>query len=322
MLGHVDAVGHDGADAFRHEAFLHDGDAEFLAGAVPYIREGLEAGDIVLVLVTAPRVALLRRELGSDADRIHLADMTAIGRNPTRIISAWGSLVAEHAVDGRRIRGLGEPVWPGRNDAELVECSHHEALLNLAFADTPGFQLLCPYDVGALDPAVVGDAQRTHPTYLRGGTRRTSPTYRGSHAAHAALDAPLPDPPGEPVEIPIEPGALAEVRHFAANHAAARGFGRQRVQDVVLTVSELATNTVVHGGGHGLLRIWQEGDALVHEVRDPGVIREPLVGRRRPTPGQLGGRGLWLVNEVCDLVQLRSSAAGTVVRAHLRPHPN
>jgi anti-sigma regulatory factor (Ser/Thr protein kinase) len=309
-------------DTFCHEALFHDGDAEFLDGAVPFVRDGLADDEIVLVIVTEPKVRLLRRALGTDADRIHLGNMTEVGRNPTRIISAWGALVAEHGGGGRPVRGIGEPVWPGRSHDELVECGHHESLLNLAFADAAGFWLLCPYDTGALDPTVLDEARRNHPTLLQGAVRHESAAYRGLAAvAGNALDGPLPEPPVPPTEIAIGPDGLAAVRGFAADHAVARGFDRQRVQDVVLAVSELATNTVVHGGGHGTLRLWRDGDALVIEVRDLGVIGEPLVGRRRPTPGQLGGRGLWLVNEVCDLVQLRSSLEGTIVRVHLRPRP-
>jgi anti-sigma regulatory factor (Ser/Thr protein kinase) len=80
----------------------------------------------------------------------------------------------------------------------------------------------------------------------------------------------------------------------------------------------MATNSVRHGGGHGLLRVWQEPDALICEVRDAGHIREPLVGRVRPAIGQVGGFGVWLANQVCDLVQIRSVASGTVIRLHMR----
>ncbi len=310
-----------GADTFCHEALFHDGADGFVDGAVPFISDGLERNEAVMVVVTTPKVGLLREALGREAGRIHLADMTEVGRNPTRIIAAWMGLLAEHAAGGRRARGIGEPVWPGRSEAELVECGHHESLLNVAFAGWPAFWLVCPYDTAALEPSVVDEARRNHPTVVQGGRRWPSPVYRGLDDAGDVLDGPLPSPPPgqRVVQVAIEPEGLAEVRRFAANHAAAAGFGRRRVQDVVLAVSELATNTVVHGGGRGVLRIWREGDALVHEVRDPGVIREPLVGRQRPLPGQIGGRGLWLVNEVCDLVQLRSSGDGTVVRVHLRP---
>ncbi|HEY1450507.1 MAG TPA: ATP-binding protein, partial [Solirubrobacteraceae bacterium] len=89
-------------------------------------------------------------------------------------------------------------------------------------------------------------------------------------------------------------------------------------EDFVLAVNELATNSVQHGGGGGMLRVWQEPGALVCDVRDRGFIEDPLAGRRRPPIDQYGGRGLWLVNRLCDLVQIRSSPSGTVVRVHMR----
>jgi anti-sigma regulatory factor (Ser/Thr protein kinase) len=234
-------------------------------------------------------------------------------------------VLAEHVgpggaggTSGRRARGIGEPVWPGRSPDELVECGHHEWLLNVAFAGGPPFWLLCPYDVRVLDPAIVDEAARNHPTVLRGTARGSSPSFRGLAGALATLDAPLPPPAGRPLEAKIGPGSLSVLRDLVADAAAAAGFGRRGVQDAVLAVSELATNTLLHGGGRGVLRLWRDGSTLVQEVADGGRIDDPLVGRRRPTPGELGGRGLWLVNEVCDLVQLRSSAAGTVVRVHLQ----
>jgi hypothetical protein len=53
-------------------------------------------------------------------------------------------------------------------------------------------------------------------------------------------------------------------------------------------------------------------------VSDAGHFDDPLVGRIRPTPVQLYGRGLWLVNQFCDLVQIRSAGDGSVVRVHMR----
>jgi anti-sigma regulatory factor (Ser/Thr protein kinase) len=54
----------------------------------------------------------------------------------------------------------------------------------------------------------------------------------------------------------------------------------------------------------------------VVEVEDEGLIEEPLVGRIRPDHTQLSGRGLWLANQLCDLVQIRSGMHGTTVRLH------
>jgi anti-sigma regulatory factor (Ser/Thr protein kinase) len=95
------------------------------------------------------------------------------------------------------------------------------------------------------------------------------------------------------------------------------GLSRERTTDLVLAASELAANSVRHGGGSGASSFWREPGALVVEVADAGRIEEPLVGRVRPTPTQHGGRGLWMANQVCDLVRIRSGATGTAVRLHM-----
>ena len=85
----------------------------------------------------------------------------------------------------------------------------------------------------------------------------------------------------------------------------------------MLAVAELAANSIRHGGGRGILRIWRDGGTLVCEVRDRGRIDDPLAGRHVPDAERLGGRGLWIANAVCDLVQVRSTAQGTAVRLHM-----
>ena len=57
---------------------------------------------------------------------------------------------------------------------------------------------------------------------------------------------------------------------------------------------------------------------MICEVRDSGRLDKPLAGRARPELGQGGGWGLWLANQLCDLVQLRTLPDGSVVRLHLR----
>ena len=87
----------------------------------------------------------------------------------------------------------------------------------------------------------------------------------------------------------------------------------------MLSFHEIATNSLRHGGGHGHLRVWAEAGRLICEVRDHGrIARQPLVGRVRPAHGQSGGWGLWLANQLCDLVQLRELPEGSVVRLHQR----
>ena len=102
-----------------------------------------------------------------------------------------------------------------------------------------------------------------------------------------------------------------------ARHAAAAGLDPTRAADLVLAVDELATNSLRHGGGRGTLRIWRDHSALVCEVRDAGRIEDPLAGRERPAVDRDGGQGLWMVNQLCDLVQLRTFPSGAVVRVHV-----
>ena len=54
------------------------------------------------------------------------------------------------------------------------------------------------------------------------------------------------------------------------------------LDQATLLVSELVTNSVRHGGGRGVLRLWQEPDAFVCEIRDNGRFNRPLVDRERP----------------------------------------
>jgi anti-sigma regulatory factor (Ser/Thr protein kinase) len=112
--------------------------------------------------------------------------------------------------------------------------------------------------------------------------------------------------------------ALGAVRRFVGRFAERAGLGGDRTADLLLAVHEVATNSVRHGGGRGRLLLWQEPGMVLCEVRDEGRITAPLAGRERPRLGQVGGYGLWLANQVCDLVQVRAYAAGGVVRLHMR----
>src|SRR5690242_18535527 len=110
---------------FRHEALIYDGSQEYLAATVPYLQEGLEAGERMLVAAGPEQTALLRAELGTDANRIEFAEMREVGRNPASIIPLWRDFV--DAAGGAPIRGIGEPVWAARSRAALEECQRHES---------------------------------------------------------------------------------------------------------------------------------------------------------------------------------------------------
>lgn len=306
-----------GTHAFHHEALFYGGEQGFLEGTLPFVRDAVWANEPVLVAVSKARADALKHELGGDAEAVHFADMAQLGRNPACIIPAWHDFVQQHGKGGRPLRGIGEPIWAGRSDAELNECHRHESLLNLAFTNTPSFWLLCPYDEQALPDDVLDEALRTHPYVAGSNESRRNETYLPPELAAGPFDGELPPPAGSPAELTFRRERLRSVRAFVSEYSGRQGLAQERTADLVLAVNELATNSVLHAGGSGTLRLWQENGTLMAEVSDDGHLEDPLLGRARPAPDQASGRGLWLVNNLCDLVQMRTLPSGTVVRLHM-----
>ena len=301
---------------FQHEALFYSGEDDFVAQAGEAIRAARCEDAATLVVVSARKIERLRRELGDEADDVQFADMAAVGANPARIIPAWRRFAESNP--GRPLLGIGEPVWAGRNDAELSECHIHESLLNVAFEDAQEFRLVCPYDTESLPADVLDEARCSHPVVIDGAGRRPSETCRPAEEHAGPFDDPLPEPPVVPHRLAFDAETLGAVREFVSVHAGVAGLRELRREDLALAMHELATNSVRHGGGAGVARLWEQDGALVCEVHDGGRIDQPLAGRELPAQKHVGGLGLWLVNQLCDLVQIRSLDTGTVVRVHMR----
>jgi anti-sigma regulatory factor (Ser/Thr protein kinase) len=302
--------------AFDHPALLYRDADEYLAGTVPFVTAGLAAGDPVMVAVPGANLDLIRREIGPAAGWVRLHDMTVAGGNPGRILP--GVLLAFAAAHpGKRVRVIGEPIWPGRSEVEYPACVQHEALINAAFSGRDA-AILCPYDVARLDPAAVEDAYRTHPVMADATGRWPSPAYADPVAVAADFNRPLPDPPARAATIAVDQADLAALRRFVTERAGAAGLHPDRAFDLAMAVNELATNTLEHGGGEGALAAWPENGYLVCQLSDRGHIRNPLAGRVPPATGQVRGRGLVLVNQVCDLVRVHTRPGGTTIRVHMR----
>jgi anti-sigma regulatory factor (Ser/Thr protein kinase) len=302
---------------FRHEAILYAGDGDFVEQVSAFICDGVEHEEPVLVVVSATKIRKLRKALGGTPKGVKFADMARVGRNPARIIPAWRDFVDKHGGRGRPFRGVGEPISAQRTPHELVECQRHESLLNLAFADSAGFWLVCPYDTTSLPGLVVDEARRSHPFVSAGRTADSSAIYPGLDEFAKPFDVPLPDPPVGAETLSISTETLTAVRLLVARRARRAGFGSAKQADLVFAANEIATNSLRHGGGTGVFKIWDEDDALVCEARDSGRIVRAMVGRERPAAHQAGGLGLWLANQLCDLVQIRTFADGSVVRLRM-----
>lgn len=301
------------AVAFTHPALFYRSSAEYLAGTIPFVREGLAAGEPVAVVVPGPNLELLRAELADAADQVRFFDMAIVGRNPGRIIPGVLCAFAD-AHPAARVRIVGEPIWPGRTAVEYPACVQHEALINLAFTGRP-VTILCPYDVAGLDEVTVTDAAATHPLVIDAAGGRDSDGYAPERIV-AAYNEPL-TPPETAFHLRFDAARLAHVRRTAVEFALGAGVPVRRVDDLAVVVNELATNSVVHGGGSGTLSIWAEGSRVVCEVRDRGRLTDPLVGRRPVDLENINGRGVLLVNYLADLVRMYTGDDGTAVRVYI-----
>lgn len=297
---------------FQHQALIYAGGDEYLEGTMPFVHEALIAGEPLLIAVAEDKSELIVAELGPDAERVLFLDMQKVGHNPASIIPLWRDFVDDH--EGQSVRGIGEPVWAARSQAALEECHRHEGLLNVAFSPGSEWSLLCPYDAESLGDEVLDRVELTHSHVLCRGRIQESDRFE---AEPDCLGGVLPPPRSRPDVLDFGIAGLGEVRDRVGRAAERAGLDPRGVADLVTAASELAANSVMHGGGRGTLRLWSEGDHLLAEVEDRGLIGEPLVGRLRPTISQEGGRGLWLANQLCDLVQIRSGERGTTVRLHI-----
>ncbi len=303
------------SSALWHAALFHRDAAEFEVQARMFAENAARAGAAMLVLGPAGSLRGLRQRMNGLGDRITWADTADTGANPGQLISAISRFAAEHA--GRDTWCLQHAAWPSRPAEELWEVLRHEALLNLALAGAR-VRVLCPYDF-RLPRDLIACAEATHPVISPGGRFQPSPRFHDARGqVPPQCDRPLLPPPAGARVLPYA-ADLAAVRDLVWLAAQAARLSRNRAGDLQIAIGELAANTLAHSGGPGTLTMWTTDAEIVCQVSDAGYIADPLAGRLRPGPtADRGGRGLWLVHQLCDLVQVRTGPRGTTIRVHMR----
>lgn len=308
-----------GPTSLVHSAFFYRSDSEYVDGLLPFILTGLRKGEPLLVAVPGKNLALLRDALGEIPPMVTMADMAEVGRNPEQMLGMEGAWLAKHP--GRPVRVIGEVMWPERNDEEYPGCVKHEALVNTTFADHDLLGV-CPYNERALPQVALADAHTTHPVFWRDGGTHRSAEYAPDKAL-TRYNQPLPHHELAVTYIVRELADLSPARSFATRYALGLGLSPDGIANLQLIATELATNSLRHGGGVCRLAFWKHRGHVVCEASDSGRLDDPLAGRRLPPAGVAGGRGLFLINAIADLVRTHATPSGTTIQAYIRlgaPH--
>jgi anti-sigma regulatory factor (Ser/Thr protein kinase) len=309
-------------DGAWHEAVAYSTPVDLAARLAPRIAAAADAGDPVLAVLAEDARGALHAVLGNTADAVRFLEPAAVHARPAFTVAMQWSRThrwitepgGRALVVGQRLEalpGCGPNYW-GRLDVAL----------DVATAELP-VTVLCPFPADAAQDLV----RATHPHV--GAHPGTG--YRPPH--EAVLDFPPPPPPdlGRPAaHRPFDLGTLAEVRGTVTAVATAAELDPEDAADLVLAVNELASNSIEHGPGAGVLRMW-DGSAdsagsreVVAEIFDGGHMDVPFPGLTLPPPEGERGRGLWLASELCDVLQVWSEPGeGTTIRVSMdrRPPP-
>jgi anti-sigma regulatory factor (Ser/Thr protein kinase) len=297
----------------RHASFVYRTPGEFLTAIQGFAQAGINADEPTCVAATRPNVDLLREQLPELGRHVTYADMSVVGLNPGRILSGMHLFAEQHP--GAALRYVQEPLWPAQSAEQQNEAIRHEALLNLALTSYT-MMVLCPYDF-RLVAQTLASADRTHPDLASGGSWQHNLGYADDPVIPAEFDLPLQPAPASAAVMTYRRN-LGAPRRFTLETARQLGLAQARAVDLVIAVAELTANTWRYTTSSGTVAIWRDRSEVICQVSDTGHITNPLAGRRRPqTTAPDGGRGLWLVHQLCDLVETRSRPDGTTIRLRM-----
>jgi anti-sigma regulatory factor (Ser/Thr protein kinase) len=305
-----------------HAAAVVGSDEEILASAVPFLEQGLSAGDTTVLACPAPTAQLIGAGLGLRAGavenhpRICLLDTRA----PDALTVTRRLLDRSRSTGSGWVRLVGQ-VQFGERPREWREGERYEAAANLLLAGQP-LAALCLYDARVVPAAVLDSARSTHPDLVDGGVYRSNPDFDDPTDYLRRL--PVPREPVEdtpPILAISEATALADLRHRLGAVIDAHVLDPDLAGDLHLAVSEVASNAFRHGLPPVSARVWAGPDQLICEITDRGVgFSDPLAGfqpAHGPDLGR-GGMGLWLARKLFDHVDLLPGPDGLTVRLATR----
>ena len=323
---------------YLHEAVLYDSDEEFLGVVVPFLQEGVAAGDPCLVALGASTTRLVRAAVGDTTGLTFLGDRYD---RPASVIRSNRDLFAAHVADGASlIRVASEVPHPGVG-APWDGWARYEAAINRAYAEFPLWGL-CAYDTRITPGSVLDDVARTHPHLTTADGHQVNPRYqdpaefltgrppcRGDPVEAASppvIDLIDPTPAAardavhtasmiRPDTVRPDPAAPSTIHVEAPQPPAPPQPDPTDVEHLVFAVSEAVTNAVTHGRPLVRFRLWTAPDRIVATVTDRGNgPADPFAGLLPVTDTCSAGLGLWLTHQLCSHVTLDTTDDGFTIR--------
>jgi len=304
-----------GSVGYLHEAGFYGSDDEFCALIVPFVEDGLAAGEPVIIGYDERKAGLLRSWL-PDPSAVNFLGDKSLYASPAGAIASYSKLFDGYLSEGAgRIRVAGDVPNPG-NGSRFEGWDRYEAALNTVWDDLPVWAL-CLYDTATAPAGVLRVVEQTHPQIrLPGGSRRGGRGYRDPSEFRG-----LPVPP-DPLErsapaVEIVFGSAAEARH--AVEQAGRGHVAEEVlQDFLIGASEAVSNALLYGQPPVTVRIWSGPGRLVVSVHDqgpgPADRLAGLVPASQRGTGVGMGLGLWVMHQLDLDVALCYGDDGFTVR--------
>ncbi|WP_433302377.1 anti-sigma factor RsbA family regulatory protein [Actinoplanes sp. CA-030573] len=314
----TDSPGSGSATAFRHEALVYDDDATFASTLAPFLAGAVRRREAAVAVVSRRNMGLLRDALGPDAGEVTFIDSDTWYERPAATIAGWKGLVDRALGSGRpAVRAVGEVTFgPGpRHDSWI----RYESAANDVFAAVPVW-VICPYDTRRLPDRVIAGARRTHPVLVgeRGGPNAL---YEPPDDLLRALAEPLPPVGPEPLVVLAltGPERLRHARRTLEAIARNLGWDQTAIAGLLLVVTEVAVNSLRHGGGDRRIQVWVEQAAITCEVIDEGAGPvDPLAGYRPPVNPRSSGVGLWVANQLSEWLAVEHRDGVTRVRFRCR----
>jgi anti-sigma regulatory factor (Ser/Thr protein kinase) len=282
------------------------------ARAVPYVREGLDRGETVMVVVSAEANDVLRAALGDDASRVRWQGGDVSYGRLGVMFEGFRRFLAEQRAAGVAMRLLAQNDKvgsPGRIAAYL----RFEAMANEVYRPY-GYHWACLYDTRSYSTQTLRHISQVHPRLLQHGGREVSNGAYLEPGKYMMQSGPPPPPPAA-VQLDFTltgPAELVTTRRLL--HRWAHNYRTGGDPDaVVIAVGEAVTNALQHGTAPVHVRAWTaNGLARVH-VHDRGPAAIPATaGYHRPPPDLDRGYGLWVARQLADVVTTHSDHTGTV----------